>query len=359
MSNPITQYARSAGVHIGWQALGEGGRDVLFVQGWVSNIEANWEFPEIDAFLRRLAALGRLIVFDKRGTGLSDRVARMATMDERMDDVRAVLEAAKARPAIVFGASEGCALAGLFAATYPERTSGLVLYGGYGRRSPAPDYPWAPSPEERRAFLDAVLTHWGGPVDLSTLAPSRANDAEFAVRFAAYLRASASPGAAHALARMNTYVDVCDALARIRVPTLVLHRRGDHDTNPDEGRYLANRIPGASFVLLEGDDHWPFIGDSDAVLDAIERFAATLPQPGPAVAPGKPRRKATDPLDALTPKQHEILEFVAQGRSNKQIAAQLGLSEHTVHRHIADLRARLGAPTRAAAAAWFAEHGGP
>jgi DNA-binding CsgD family transcriptional regulator len=157
---------------------------------------------------------------------------------------------------------------------------------------------------------------------------------------------------------MNSYVDVRDALGRIRAPTLVLHRRGDRDFHPEEGRYLADRIPGASFVLLEGDDHWPFVGDSSAVLDAVERFAASLPEPPRAAAPGKPRRPQVDPLDALTPKQREILEFVAQGRSNKQIAAQLGLSEHTVHRRIADLRARLGVSTRAAAAALFAERTG-
>ncbi|HEX7437152.1 MAG TPA: alpha/beta hydrolase, partial [Caldimonas sp.] len=131
MPTPSTRYAQSAGVHIAWQALGGGERDLLFVQGWVSNIEANWQFAEIDSFLRRLAAFGRLIVFDKRGTGLSDRVARMPSMEERMDDVRAVLEAAQARAAVVIGVSEGCALAASFAATYPDRAAALLLSGGY------------------------------------------------------------------------------------------------------------------------------------------------------------------------------------------------------------------------------------
>jgi pimeloyl-ACP methyl ester carboxylesterase len=320
MTHPLTQYARSAGVHVAWQELGEGPRDLLFVQGWVSNIEANWEFEEIGAFLRRLAALGRLIIFDKRGTGLSDRVARMPTMDERMDDVRAVLEAARACPAIVFGASEGCALAILFAATYPERTSGLVLYGGYARRSPAPDYPWAPSPEARRVFLDAVLEHWGGPMDLSTLAPSRAGDPKFVAQFAAYLRASASPGTAHALARMNSYIDVRDALRRIRAPTLVLHRRGDRDFHPDEGRYLADRIPGASFVLLEGDDHWPFVGDSGAVLEAIERFAASLPEPPRAVAPGKPASRPARRVDAEAARDPRVRRPGSQQQADRGAA---------------------------------------
>ena len=353
---PATRYAQSANVRIAWQALGSGARDLLFVQGWVSNIEANWQFPEIDAFLRRLAAFGRLIVFDKRGTGLSDRVARMPTMDERMDDVRAVLEAAQARPAVAIGASEGCALAASFAATYPERVAGVVLYGGHARRSPAPDYPWAPSAEARKAFLDAVLEGWGGPMDLSTLAPTRAHDADFVERFATYLRVSASPGAAHALARMNTYVDIRDQLPRIRAPVLVLHRIGDRDSHPDESRYLAHRIPDARFVGLPGDDHWPFVGDTESLLGEIGRFVEALPlPPAERAAPSRPRPPG-DPLGVLTAKQRVVLELVAQGRSNKEIARSLGISEHTVHHHIADLLGRLGVTSRAAAAAFFAEH---
>jgi len=355
MKIPTTCYAKSGGVHVAWQSIGEGERDLLFVPGWVSNVEANWDFPEIADFFQLLSRVGRLIMFDKRGTGLSDRVARMPTMEERMDDARAVLEAAGAKPAVVIGASEGSALAALFAATHPQRTSGLVLYGGYARRSPAPDYPWAPTTEQRRAFMDAVVAQWGGPMDLSTLAPSRAADAAFVARFAAYLRVSASPGAAHALARMNTFLDIRDSLARIRAPTLVLHRRDDRDCHCDEGRYVASKIPGARFVELDGEDHWPFVGDCGSVLNAITHFVDGLPVPQVASLPAATPRPVADVLDALTPKQREVLEFIAQGRSNKQIARLLGVSEHTVHRHVAEVLGRLGVASRAAAAALFAE----
>jgi pimeloyl-ACP methyl ester carboxylesterase/DNA-binding CsgD family transcriptional regulator len=355
MKTPTTCYAKSGGVHVAWQSVGRGERDVLFVPGWVSNVEANWDFPEIADFFNLLSRIGRLILFDKRGTGLSDRVSRMPTMEERMDDARAVLEAAGAKPAVVIGASEGSALAALFAATHPERTSGLVLYGGYARRSPAPDYPWAPTAEQRRAFMDAVVEQWGGPMDLTTLAPSRAGDAAFVERFAAYLRVSASPGAAHALARMNTFLDIRSALTRIRAPTLVLHRRGDRDCHCDEGRYVASKIPGARFVALEGEDHWPFVGDCGSILNEISRFVDGLPLPSPLRLPPATLRPVADVLDALTPKQREVLEFLAQGRSNKQIAALLNVSEHTVHRHVAEVLGRLGVSSRAAAAALYAE----
>ncbi|MDB5817256.1 MAG: prkC 33 [Rhizobacter sp.] len=367
------RYALSGGVHIAWQSVGDGERDVVFVPGWVSNVEANWEFPEIARFLERLTRLGRLIVFDKRGTGLSDAVARMPSMGERMDDIRAVLDAAQAGPAIVIGTSEGCALGSLFAATYPERCSALVLYGGYARRQRTADYPWAPTTEARRAFLADVLAQWGGPMDLSTLAPTRLDDADFCARFAAYLRSSASPAAAHALAHMNTFVDVGEALPRIAAPTLVLHRTGDRDVLVDEGRYVASRIPHAQFTELEGDDHWPFVGDADALLDAIEAFVRRLPATRPAEqesrrtpftphAPHAPHAPHTppvpfasdDPIDALTPRQRDVLELIAQGHSNKRISSLLGASEHTVHRHVADLLGRLGVANRAAAAALFA-----
>jgi pimeloyl-ACP methyl ester carboxylesterase/DNA-binding CsgD family transcriptional regulator len=352
---PATRYAVSGGVHVAWQASGSGERDVLFIPGWVSNVEANWAFPEIAHFLDRLAALGRLLVFDKRGTGLSDRTARMPTMHERMQDIRAVLEAAEARPAIVVGSSEGCALAIEFAATHPDRCAALVLYGGYARRTPTADYPWAPSREARRAFLDEVLANWGGPMDLSTLAPSRADDVEFVERFARYLRASASPGAAHALARMNTFVDVTDELAKIRLPTLVLHRRGDRDMNIEEARFLVRRLLQATLVEFDGDDHWPFVGDSDALLDAIAQFVSTLVLPVAAgqASPAQRRQSRPDRLTTLTPRQREVLELVAQGLSNRQIASLAGVSEHTIHRHVADIRERLEVPTRAAAAALF------
>src|SRR5262249_5093476 len=203
MAPPVTRYARSGEVHIAWQSLGNGPLDLIFIPGWVSHVEASWRFPEVASFLRALARSCRLLVFDKRGTGLSDPMPRASTMDERMDDVRAVLDAAGVRRAVVFGASGGVPLSILFAATWPERTLGLIAYGGFARRRRTPDYPWAPSDEAFARLEAEVERNWGGPMELATLAPSRAGDARFAARFAGYLRQSASPGAALALLRYN------------------------------------------------------------------------------------------------------------------------------------------------------------
>ena len=349
---PTTRYARSGEVHIAWQSLGDGPVDVVFVPGWVSHVEASWRFPEVASFLRTLAKGCRLIVFDKRGTGLSDPMPRASTMEERMDDVRAVLDAAGVRRAVVFGASEGVSLALLFAATYPERTLGVVAYGGFARRRRSPDYPWAPSDEARARLLVEIEKSWGGPMELTTLAPSRAGDPRFARRFASYLRQAASPGGAVALLRYNTDVDSTAALAHVAAPALVLHRSLDRDAKIDEGRFIAQRISGARFVELPGNDHWPFVGETRPLLDAVREFLRELPS-----LPRRPVRRMPKPprtppvLTTLTARQRQILELLAQGRSNRDVAQALGRSEHTVHRHVANILAQLGVRTRAQAVA--------
>ena len=352
--HPETRYARSGEVHIAYQTLGDGPLDLVFAHGWVSHVEAQWEFPEIARFLRRLAATCRLIVFDKRGTGMSDRVSRMATMEQRMDDVRAVMDAAGSERAIVLGVSEAAALAMLFAATFPDRTAALIAYGGYARRIWSPEYPWAPTPAARQRFLDMVLRDWGGPMDLSTFAPSRAADADFVARFAAYLRQSASPGAAHALAQMNTNVDVRAALPLIVAPTLILHREHDPDPVLDEARFIASHIPGAQLAVLPGGDHWPFVGDTDSLFAALDSFIAGM-QASPAPAARRARADLPPPsagaLQSLTRRQREVLDLMAQGRSNAEIARLLSRSEHTIHRHVANILAQLGVGSRAAAVA--------
>jgi pimeloyl-ACP methyl ester carboxylesterase/DNA-binding winged helix-turn-helix (wHTH) protein/class 3 adenylate cyclase len=266
------QYAHSGEVHIAYQVLGSGPIDLVFVMGWVSHLEYFWNEPSFARFLRRLASFSRLILFDKRGTGLSDRFADVPTLEERMDDVRAVLSAAGSRRAVLLGVSEGGPMCSLFAATYPDQTDALVMIGAYARRLRAPDYPWAPTHEEREAFCREVLEHWGGPVGIETRAPSVAADPAFREWWATYLRMGASPAAAVALTRMNAQIDVRHVLPTIRVPTLVLHRTGDRCLLVEEGRYLASLVPGARFVELPGDDHLPFVGDQDALLDEIERF---------------------------------------------------------------------------------------
>jgi len=274
VAQPRTRYARSESVSIAYQVVGDGPRDLVFVSGWVSHVEAGWDEPLLARFRRRLASFTRLILLDKRGTGMSDRVPdrELPTLEQRMDDVRAVMDAVGSRRAAIFGHSEGASMAMLFAATYPERTTALITYGAFACRIWNPEYPWAPTPEQRQGFYDLIERDWGGDVDMTDLAPSLANDEGFKQRLATYVRLSASPGAALALARMNTEIDVRGVLPAIRIPTLIIHRTGDRDANIDEGRYIAARIPGAKFVELPGPDHLPWVGDQDAVADEIEEF---------------------------------------------------------------------------------------
>ena len=266
-----TRFARSGGVHIAYQVVGDQPLDLVYVPGWVSHLDSLREGPS-GRFVERLASFSRLILFDKRGTGLSDPVAELPTMEERMDDVRAVMDAAGSARAAVFGISEGAAMCALFAATYPERTTRLVLYGAYARRLRDADYPWAPTPQQRQRFFDAIEQGWGGVVDLGTLAPSSAGDEHFCRWWATYLRRSASPGAALALARMNSEIDIRHVLPAIRVPTLILHRTDDFDVDVGGARYMAKQIPGAKYVEMPGIDHLVYAGDQDAVLDEIEFF---------------------------------------------------------------------------------------
>ena len=271
---PETRYARSGGVNIAYQVVGNGPLDLVYVMGWVSNLDYFWEEPSYARFLTRLASFSRLILFDKRGTGLSDRVheSELPTLEQRMDDVRAVMDAVGTPRAALFGVSEGGPMCATFAATFPERTSALVMYGSYAKRIWAPDYPWAPTPQVRQKFFDAIQEGWGGVVDLATLAPTATADARFREWWAAYLRRSASPGAALALAKMNTEIDIRHVLPAIRVPTLIIHRTGDLDIDAGGSRYMAERIPGARYVELPGNDHLPWVGDQDAIVDETEEF---------------------------------------------------------------------------------------
>ncbi len=281
---PQTRYARSGTVSIAYQVVGDGPRDLVLVSGWVSHLESGWDEPLLARYWRRLASFHRLFLFDKRGTGMSDRVpdANLPTLEQRMDDVRAVMDAAGSERATIFGQSEGASMAILFAATYPERTTALITFGAFACRIWNPEYPWAPTPEQRQRFYNLIERDWGGDVDMSDLAPSMAHDDGFQRRFSTYLRRSASPGAALALARMNTQIDVRNVLPAIRVPTLILHRTGDLDANIEEGRYVAARIPGAKFVELPGRDHLPWVGEQAAVVDEVEEFLTGIrPTPEP------------------------------------------------------------------------------
>jgi class 3 adenylate cyclase len=254
--------------------VGDGPLDLIYVPGWVSHVELAWEEPSLARFLGRLASFTRLIVFDKRGTGLSDRVppSQLPPLEERMDDLRAVMDAAGSQRAAIFGFSEGGNLSALFAASHPERTRALLLFGTFARRLRSPDYPWAPTIDQRQQFYEDVERDWGRDLDLSLYVPSKARDPAFMSRLTTYFRNAASPGAAVTLLRMNSAVDIRHVLPAIHVPTLVMNRTGDRSVHVDEGRWVAQQIPGARFVELAGEDHMPWVGDQDSVLDEIQEF---------------------------------------------------------------------------------------
>jgi len=272
---PRTRYAKSGDLNIAYQVVGEGPPDLLFVPGWISNVELGWEDPAIASFYERLAQFSRLILFDKRGTGLSDRVSdeHPPMLEERTDDIRAVLDAVGSDHAAVFGVSEGGNMSIVFAASHPGRTSALITHGVFAKRVWAPDYPWAPTPAERNAWLDALASRWGGDdVDLSTIAPSVANDPAVRAAFARRSRLSVSPNTAVALGRMNTAIDIRAVLPVIRVPTLMFHAVGDRDATIEEGRFISERIPGARLIELPGADHLPFYANQDAVISGVQEF---------------------------------------------------------------------------------------
>lgn len=271
---PITKYAKSGNINIAYQVIGKGTNDFVYISGWVSNIDKLWEDSKISSFLAYIATFSRLILFDKRGTGLSDRVSALCTLEERIDDICNVMDAVGSQKAILFGHSEGGTAACLFAATYPKRTVALITFGIFAKRKYTKNYPWAPKTKEREAFYETIKKEWGNgqKMGLEYLMPSLINDHKYYDWFAGYLRSAASPGAALALARMNTEADITNILKSIKVRTLILHRIGDRDVNIEEGKYLASRIPKAKFVELIGIDHLFWVGDTYAVIAEIENF---------------------------------------------------------------------------------------
>ena len=274
MNVPETKFTQSGEVSVAYQVVGNGPLDLVVVPGFVSHLEQAWEDTSFSRFLMQLASFSRLILFDKRGTGLSDRISGIPTLEERMDDVRAVMDAVGSKRAALFGVSEGGPMSVLFAATYPERASALVLYGSIARGRWAPDYPWMPKSDDARfeAWLEGWRKEWGGPYSIEFWAPSMAEDEVFRQWWAKYLRLSSSPSAVINVFRMNAAIDVRDILPTVRIPTLVLHRLGDRAIDIEQGRYLAEHIPGAEFVELSGDDHLWWVGDSEAIVNKIQTF---------------------------------------------------------------------------------------
>ncbi|MGA2815892.1 MAG: adenylate/guanylate cyclase domain-containing protein [Xanthobacteraceae bacterium] len=265
---PVTRYAKSGDVHIAYQVFGEGPLNLVLAPPFVSNIENYWDEPDFSRWLLRLASYARVVMLDKRGTGMSNRVSELPGLDERIDDLRAVMDAAGMEQAALLGMSEGGPLTALFAATYPERCRALVLYGTFARFAS-----WLPTEEALAEFLGYIDQAWGTGGSLPLFAPTRANDPSFQRWWGRFERLGASPAAASALMRMNSQIDISGILPTIRVPTLVIHRTEDVTINVEGGRYLAEHIPGARYLELPGTDHIPFVGDNAGeIADAIEEF---------------------------------------------------------------------------------------
>jgi pimeloyl-ACP methyl ester carboxylesterase len=276
--SPI-RYALSDGLNIAYQITGTGETDIVLVAGFVSHLELDWQHPAHARFLNGLGSLGRLIRFDKRGTGMSDRPADLPDLETRMHDVLSVMAAAQSRRAVLFGYSEGGPLTTLFAAAHPDRVEALILYGTYARRLQASGYPWGHTPSEREEYAERLADEWSWEADLRAMCPSA--DAELAKWWGRRARASATPSTARSLILMNSKIDVRDVLPSVRVPTLVMHRSGDRDSRVEEGRYVAAHIPGARFVELSGDDHFVAVNSQQIVDQAAafldDRRPVTLP----------------------------------------------------------------------------------
>jgi pimeloyl-ACP methyl ester carboxylesterase len=277
---PETKYAKSGNLHIAYQVVGKGPPDLVFVHGWISHIEHLWEEPGVARFLDRLASFSRLILLDKRGTGLSDPVPldKLPTLEERIDDVRVVMDAAESKQAALLGTSEAGALNLLFAAMYPERTTALILLNSYARLAWAHDYVWGIPANTAGDLLKGIEEGWGKGVAFEALMASQLNNAPMRDWWARYQRLAASPGAAVELLRRAYETDTRPVLSNISAPTLILHRAGDPFTGPEHSRYLANRILHAQYVELSGVDHLFFAEGSDRILVEIQKFLAETPE---------------------------------------------------------------------------------
>ena len=337
----VVRHARVGDRTVAWSSVGSG--PTLLIGGWwASHLALNWEDRAFQKFVNDLARRHTVIRYDRPGTGLSDRAGPApASIDDELAALAGLIESIGLSRVSVMGASAGCAVASAYAAENPERVDRLVLYGSFSRGADIA------SPSARELMLSVIEGHWGlGSRVLADvfLPNATADDRE---EFARFQRRSASRETASAALRAVYEMDSSAHLSRVRVPTLVLHRRDDRAIPFALGREVADTVPGATFVALDGEDHFPWLGDSPAVVEAIERFLDGMPQR----AASRPNASA-----ALTAREREVLMLVAQGLTDAQIADRLVLSAHTVHRHVANARTKLGVPSRAAAAAWVLTH---
>lgn len=273
ITKPRTQYTKAGNLNIAYQVFGSGSIDLVYIPGWVSNIDWMWSCPELVSFLQELGKVARVILFDKRGTGLSDRTVEFSSLEERMEDIKAVMHAAGSDRAILFGHSEGGSVSTLFAATYPEKVISLITFGVFAKRRYSPDYPWAPTDAERNEVYEMIENRWGCEnMGIENLAPSKADDPVFMNWLSGYFRFGASPSAAMVLTKMNTEVNIIDILKAVKVPTLILQRTNDIDVKIEEGRFMSQHIKGSKFVEFDGDDHLFWVGNTLEVLSEMKLF---------------------------------------------------------------------------------------
>jgi pimeloyl-ACP methyl ester carboxylesterase/DNA-binding CsgD family transcriptional regulator len=345
-----TRYAKAGSVNIAYQVVGDGPVDLVLCFGWVTHLDLAWAVPPLARFLDRLASFSRLIVFDKRGTGLSDRVHpdTLPTLEQRMEDVVAVMGAAGSERAVLLGTLGGAAMCGLFAATYPERAAALLLYGAYVKLEPDTGM-LARLADTQELALDRLEREWGTEgVGLAFWAPSLLDDEETTSAYLRLTRSGVSPGSARSLMRLGYQIDWEAVLPGIRVPTLVLHRTGDLVVPIRQARKLAEGIPGARLLELPGIDHLIWAGDQDAVVDAARGFLAEV---GLDAGQAAPRKPAGAGQLGLTRREHEVLRLVARGLTNRQIAAALFISAKTAGVHVSNILSKMGVGRRAEAAA--------
>ena len=333
-----TMYAKSGDVSVAYQVTGEGPLDIVLVPGFVSHVELAWEEPSLARLLTRLASFSRLIAFDKRGTGMSDPMTAAPSMEVRMDDIRAVMDAAGSKVAALFGVSEGGSLSLLFARHHRERTRALILYGSWARRITAPDYPWGATAEQLEEMLAGMDRAWATGEWWDRIQRSPQDDERHREWWAKYLRMGASPAMARDVIRMNAQMDLRDILSDIDVPTLVLHRKHDSWIDVGHGRYLAEHIPGAKYVELPGSDHRLWLDDTETVLAELEVFLLGGRQ--------RTRRRSSFGITALSRREREVAAMAGRGSTAPQIAARLSVSARTVETHLASIYAKLDVHSR-------------
>jgi pimeloyl-ACP methyl ester carboxylesterase/DNA-binding CsgD family transcriptional regulator len=307
------------------------------VPGFVSHVEVAWEEPTLARFLTRLASFSRLIVFDKRGTGMSDPVPGPPSIDERMDDIGAVMDPVQIGRRSL-GISEGGTLSLLFGAAHPERARALILYGSWARRLAGPDYPHGPTAEELERVIDGMGRAWATGEWWNGGRSSEYDDARHQAWWARYLRMAASPAMAQNVIRMNMALDIRDVQPSVGQPTLILHRSGDPWIDVGHARYMAEHIPGATYVELPGADHRPWLGDVDAIADEIEIFLTGRKS--------RPRRRTDVGVQALSRREREVALLASRGQTAHQIAECLFLSKRTVESHLAAIYDKLGVDSK-------------